>query len=92
MKGMADSLDDLGWLVEDRILVLNFLSGLSARYAHLRTWITRQWPFPTFLQIRDDLVMEELQQGVHAPSTSTPGSSSSSIALAATPPRSTAPP
>ena len=66
---------------------------LSARYAHLRTWITRQRPFPTFLQIRDDLVMEELQQGVQAPSTSTPESSSSSTAHAATPPpRSTAPP
>ena len=90
---MADSLGDLGWPVEDRILVLNILRRLSDRYAHLRTWITRQRPFPTFLQICDDLVMEELQQGVQVPSTSTSGSSSSSTALAATPPpRSTAPP
>jgi hypothetical protein len=49
MKTMADSLGDLGWPVEDRILVLNVLRGLSDRYAHLRTWITRQRPFPTFL-------------------------------------------
>jgi len=48
MKTMADSLGDLGWPVEDRILVLNVLRGLSDRYAHLRTWITRQRPFPTF--------------------------------------------
>jgi hypothetical protein len=41
MKGMADSLGDLGWPVEDRILVLNVLRGLSDRYVHLRTWITR---------------------------------------------------
>jgi hypothetical protein len=46
--------------VEDRILVLNVLRRLSDHYAHLRTWITRQRPFPTFLQVRDDLVMEEL--------------------------------
>ncbi|XP_066308036.1 uncharacterized protein [Miscanthus floridulus] len=93
MKSMADSLGDLGWPVEDRILVLNVLRGLSDRYAHLRTWITRQRPFPSFLQVRDDLVMEELTQGVQPGSTSAPGSSSSSTALAATPPaRSFAPP
>ncbi|XP_066344097.1 uncharacterized protein [Miscanthus floridulus] len=93
MKSMADSLGDLGWPVEDRILVLNVLRGLSDRYAHLRTWITRQRPFPSFLQVRDDLVMEELTQGIQPGSTSTPGSSSSSTALAATPPaRSLAPP
>ena len=49
MKTMADSLGDLGWAVEDRILVLNVLRGLNERYSHLRTWITRQRPFPTFL-------------------------------------------
>jgi hypothetical protein len=64
MKTMTDSLGDLGWTVEDLILVLNVLCGLSDRYAHLRTWITHQRPFPTFLQVRDDLVMEELAQGI----------------------------
>jgi hypothetical protein len=49
MKVMVDSLGDLGWPVEDRILVLNVLHGLSDRYAHLRTWITHQRPFSTFL-------------------------------------------
>ncbi|XP_021316676.1 uncharacterized protein LOC110435442 [Sorghum bicolor] len=86
MKGMADSLGDLGWPVEDRILVLNVLHGFSDCYSYLRTWITRQRPFPTFLQVRDDLVMEELTQGLQPGSTSAPGSSSSSTALAATPP------
>jgi hypothetical protein len=41
MKAMADSLGDLGWPVEDRILVLNILRGLSDRYSHLRTWLAR---------------------------------------------------
>ncbi|XP_066313450.1 uncharacterized protein, partial [Miscanthus floridulus] len=86
MKTMADSLGDLGWAVEDRILVLNVLRGLNERYSHLRTWITRQRPFPTFLQVRDDLVMEELTQGITPGSLPAPGSSSSSTALAATPP------
>ena len=75
---MADSLGDLGWPVEDRILVLNVLRGLSDRYSYLRTWITRQRPFPTFLQVRDDLVMEELTQGLQPGSTSALGPSSSS--------------
>jgi hypothetical protein len=35
MKAMADSLGDLGWPVEDRILVLNVLRGLSERCSHL---------------------------------------------------------
>ncbi|KAM0903184.1 hypothetical protein ACQ4PT_018812 [Festuca glaucescens] len=86
MKTMTDSLGELGWPVEDRILVLNVPRGLSDRYGHLRTWISRQRPFPTFLEVRDDLVMEELTQGT---SLSTTGSS---IALAATTPRSSAPP
>jgi hypothetical protein len=64
MKTMEDSLSDLGWPMEDRILVLNVLRWLSDRYGHLRTWITRQRPFPTFLQVHDDLVMEELAQGL----------------------------
>ena len=75
---MADSLGDLGWPVEDRILVLNVLRGLSDRYSYLRTWITRQRPFPTFLQVCDDLVMEELTQGLQPGSTSALGPSSSS--------------
>jgi hypothetical protein len=92
MKSMADSLGDLGWPVEDYILVLNVLHRLSDRYVYLWTWITRQKLFPTFLQVRDDLAMEELTQGGPPGSTpapgplSAPGSSTSLTALAATPP------
>ena len=78
--------------MEDRILVLNVLRGLSDRYSYLRMWITRQRPFPTFLQVCDDLVMEELTQGLQPGSTSASGSSSSSTAHAATPPPRPAPP
>jgi hypothetical protein len=37
MKGMADSLRDLGEPVADRTLVLNLLRGLSPRYGHLNS-------------------------------------------------------
>jgi hypothetical protein len=83
MKTMADSLGDLGCPVEDRMLVLNVLRGLSDRYTHLRSLIMRQRPFPTFLQVRDDLALEDITLGAQAASISSPGSSSSSTALAA---------
>jgi hypothetical protein len=66
------------------MLVLNVLRGLSDRYTHLRSLIKRQRPFPTFLQVRDDLALE-ITLGAQAASISGPGSSSSSTALAATP-------
>jgi hypothetical protein len=43
----------------------------------------RQRPFPTFLQVRDDLALEEITLGAQATLISGPGSSSSSTALAA---------
>ena len=49
MKGMADVLHNLGCPVSDRVLVFNVLRGLSSTYDHLKTWITRQRPFPSFL-------------------------------------------
>jgi uncharacterized membrane protein YgcG len=84
MKTMEDSLGDLGCPVEDRILVLNVLRGLSDRYTHLRSLIMRQRPFPTFLQVRDDLALE-ITLGAQAASISGPGSSSSTTLAAFTP-------
>jgi hypothetical protein len=48
MKGLADSLRDLGEPMADRTLVLNLLRGLSPRYGHLKTLIKRTVPLPTF--------------------------------------------
>jgi hypothetical protein len=78
--------------VEDRALVLQILRGVSDRYAHIRSLIVRQRPFPTYLQVRDDLLTEEITLGglggfSSAGSLSTAaGPSASSTALAATPP------
>jgi hypothetical protein len=60
MKGMADSLRDLGEPVADRTLVLNLLRGLSPRYGHLKALIKRTVPFPTFHDVRNELLLEEL--------------------------------
>jgi hypothetical protein len=83
---MADSLGDLGCPVEDRALVLNVLRDLIDRYTHLWSLIMRQRPFPTFHQVHDDLALEEITLGAQVASISGPGSTSSSIVLAATAP------
>jgi hypothetical protein len=78
--------------VEDRALVLQILRGVSDRYAHIRSLIVRQRPFPTYLQVRDNLLMEEITLGGLGGSSSAgslstaAGSSASSTTLAATPP------
>ena len=61
--------------------MLNVLRGLSSTYDHLKSWIARQRPFPSFLQVRDDLALEEITRGL------APGSSSCTpTALVAAPP------
>jgi hypothetical protein len=59
-KNMADALADLGSPVDDRILVLNILRGLNPRFEHLGGIIWRYTPFPSFLKVWDDLILEEL--------------------------------
>jgi hypothetical protein len=59
-KNMADALADLGSPVDDRILVLNILRGLNPRFEHLDAIIRCYTPFPSFLKVRDDLILEEL--------------------------------
>jgi hypothetical protein len=70
MKGMADSLRDLGELVADRTLVLNLLRGLSPRYGHMKALIKRTVPFPTFHAVRNELLLEELTMTIEAPAPS----------------------
>ena len=73
--------------VSDRVLVLNVLRGLSSTYDHLKGWIARQRPFPTFLQVRDDLALEEITRGL-APGSPSP---TPTALVAALPASSTAP-
>jgi hypothetical protein len=63
LKKMADDLTTLGEVVTDRTLVLNVLRGLNERFTHVGTLLRRARPFPTFLQVKDDLSLEELTLG-----------------------------
>ena len=60
MKGMADALGDLSGVIQDRTLVLNILRGLSPKCNHMKALLKRSRPFPTFSEVRNDLVLEEL--------------------------------
>jgi hypothetical protein len=65
---MADDLTALGEVVTDRTLVLNVLRGLNERFTHVGALLWRARPFPTFLQLKDDLSLEELTLGSRPPS------------------------
>jgi hypothetical protein len=61
MKGLADDLRALGETVTDRLLVLNLLQGLNKKFDHMKIFIKRSQPFPSFHTIRNDLELEEIE-------------------------------
>jgi hypothetical protein len=67
-KAMADSLANHDAPVDDRILFLNILWGLNQRFEHVGSIIRRYSPFPNFLKVWDDLLLE----GLHMDSTRPP--------------------
>lgn len=71
MKAMADTLGDLGYPVRDRSLVLATLNGLNCKYDHMQTLITMQRPFPSFADMRSQLLLEELSKAGRPTSSST---------------------
>jgi hypothetical protein len=68
---MADSLRDLGELVLDRTLVLNLLCGLSRHYDYLKALIKRSMSFPSFHDVRNELLLEELTMDAESPTSAT---------------------
>ncbi|XP_066316610.1 uncharacterized protein [Miscanthus floridulus] len=79
---MADDLMALGEVVTDRTLVLNVIRGLNERFSHVGTLLRRAQPFPTFLEARDDLILEELTMETRkdAPATTLAASTTPSLA------------
>jgi hypothetical protein len=69
IKIMADGLADLGSPIEDQILVLNIHRGLNQRFEHVGYIIRCYSPFPNFLQVRNDLLLEEIHMDSTDPST-----------------------
>jgi hypothetical protein len=66
MKGMTNSLRDLGEPIAGHILVLNLLHGLSPRYGHLKAFIKRIVPFPTFHAVPNELLLEGPADHIYA--------------------------
>ena len=67
MKGMADALGDLGEVIRDRTLVLNVLRGLNEKFAHMKAHFKRSKPFPSFDEVRNDLILEEIDSSAPTP-------------------------
>jgi hypothetical protein len=57
---MVDALADLGEPINDRTLVLNILCDLNERFQFMSQLVTRQRPFPSFVDVRIDLRLAEL--------------------------------
>jgi hypothetical protein len=70
MKTMADTLCTLDAPITDESLILNLLRGLSPRFDRVTPILTRMKPFPTFAEVKNDLLLKELL--LSATSTSTP--------------------
>ncbi|XBI63497.1 hypothetical protein VPH35_043897 [Triticum aestivum] len=66
LKTLSDALDDVEQPVTDETLVLTLLRGLNEQYSHLRSFLPFQVPFPSFLQTRSALVLEEAQKKTDA--------------------------
>jgi hypothetical protein len=60
MKGMADDLCVLGETITDCHLILNLLQGMNMRFDHMKIFIKRSQPFPSF-HTRNDLELEEIE-------------------------------
>jgi len=81
---MADDLGDLSEVVNDRTLVLNLIRGLNERFANIGLHLRRSHLFPSFLEAKDALRLEELTF-VHHDTTPTALVAGSSLASARPP-------
>ncbi|XP_025813048.1 uncharacterized protein LOC112890360 [Panicum hallii] len=93
-KRMAEDLWDLGQPVTEATLILNIIRGLNERFSALGLHLHHSNPLPTFLQVRDDLRLEELTMAKAPPamvlaalSSPTTGSSGGPRPPASTPSR-----
>ena len=68
-KRMAEDLRDLGQPVTEATLVLKIIRGLNECFSALGLHLRRSNPLPTFLQVRDDLRLEELTMAKAPPAT-----------------------
>lgn len=62
LKALADALAGLGEPVDDRVLTLQFLSGLSPRFRVMGAALLADVPFPSFVQASSWLRLQEYKQ------------------------------
>ena len=60
LQRMATDLGTLGEVVSDRTLILNLIRGLNERFANIGLHLRRNHPFPSFLEAKEALHLEEL--------------------------------
>ena len=65
---MAEQLGALGEVVPDRTLVLHVIRGLNERFKNVGMHLRRGRPFPTFLEAKADLLLEEMTMDPQTPS------------------------
>lgn len=70
-KNMADALADLGEPVSDRTLVLNVIHCLADCFEGVGRHPCLTWDFPTFLEARSALILEEITMDQRPSSKST---------------------
>ncbi|XP_066357839.1 uncharacterized protein [Miscanthus floridulus] len=93
LKTMAATLRDFGDPVGDRTLILTLLRGLSGKFRPMVTNIKLRQPFPTFVEARTLLLLEEIdlddiaagEAADEAAEASDPPASSTSTTLVAAP-------
>lgn len=62
IKKLVDALGDVDQAVSDKTLILNTLRGLNEKFLHMWTLLPMQKPFPTFIEARSYLLLEEVKQ------------------------------
>ncbi|XBI99340.1 hypothetical protein VPH35_019431 [Triticum aestivum] len=86
LKSLTIELGEVGERVTDQTLTLQLIRGLSRKYHVMATLLPMQSPFPSFVQARSRLLMEEITANERArldaaPSTPPPPSPSPTMAL-----------
>ena len=68
---MVEQLGALGEVIPDRTLALHVIRSLNERFKNVGMHLRRGRPFPTFLEAKADLLLEEMTMDPQAPSQAT---------------------
>lgn len=66
LKSLADALEDVGEHIFDQALTLQLIRGLNRKFQIMATLLPMQSSFPSFVQARSSLLMEEISANERA--------------------------